>query len=141
MPESTYQVTVGDRVVRVRLRQHGDDVFARLDDGEEQPVSLVHVDGALYSLMLGQRRLELLGTITNAEVSLAFHGMDFRADAVDEARARLASVAESSSTQHRRELRAPMPGLLVEVLVQPGDAVEASQPLAVLQAMKMENEL
>ena len=41
----------------------------------------------------------------------------------------------------RRELRAPMPGLLVKVLCQAGDTVEAGQPLVVLQAMKMENEL
>ena len=34
-----------------------------------------------------------------------------------------------------------MPGLLVKVLCQVGDTIEAGQPLAVLQAMKMENEL
>jgi propionyl-CoA carboxylase alpha chain len=33
----------------------------------------------------------------------------------------------------------PMPGLLVALHVQPGDAVEAGQPLAVVEAMKMEN--
>jgi propionyl-CoA carboxylase alpha chain len=33
----------------------------------------------------------------------------------------------------------PMPGLLVALNVQPGDAVEAGQPLAVVEAMKMEN--
>jgi biotin carboxyl carrier protein len=34
-----------------------------------------------------------------------------------------------------------MPGLLVKVLCQVGDTIEAGQPLVVLQAMKMENEL
>jgi biotin carboxyl carrier protein len=34
-----------------------------------------------------------------------------------------------------------MPGLVVRVLCAAGDAVEAGQPLVVLQAMKMENEL
>ena len=33
----------------------------------------------------------------------------------------------------------PMPGLLVALHVQPGDSVEAGQPLAVVEAMKMEN--
>jgi propionyl-CoA carboxylase alpha chain len=36
-------------------------------------------------------------------------------------------------------LRAPMPGLLTALHVQPGDKVEAGQPLAVVEAMKMEN--
>lgn len=38
-------------------------------------------------------------------------------------------------------LKAPMPGKVVRILVAPGDAVEAQQPLVVVEAMKMENEL
>jgi biotin carboxyl carrier protein len=36
---------------------------------------------------------------------------------------------------------APMPGRIVKLLVAPGDVVEALQPLVVVEAMKMENEL
>ncbi|ODU08943.1 MAG: acetyl/propionyl-CoA carboxylase subuit alpha [Rubrivivax sp. SCN 71-131] len=36
-------------------------------------------------------------------------------------------------------LLSPMPGLLVDVAVQPGEAVQAGQRLAVIEAMKMEN--
>ena len=36
-------------------------------------------------------------------------------------------------------LLAPMPGLLTRLHVGPGDRVEAGQPLAVVEAMKMEN--
>ena len=39
----------------------------------------------------------------------------------------------------RGGLAAPMPGLVVRVLVAPGDAVGAGQPLVVLEAMKMEH--
>jgi propionyl-CoA carboxylase alpha chain len=35
----------------------------------------------------------------------------------------------------------PMPGLLVEVAVQPGQKVQAGERLAVIEAMKMENVL
>jgi acetyl/propionyl-CoA carboxylase alpha subunit len=38
-------------------------------------------------------------------------------------------------------VKAPIPGLIVRVLVTPGQAVEAGQPLVVLEAMKMENEI
>ena len=40
-----------------------------------------------------------------------------------------------------REVTAPMPGLVLRVLVEPGQTVEAGQGVAVLEAMKMENEL
>jgi biotin carboxyl carrier protein len=36
---------------------------------------------------------------------------------------------------------APMPGKIVRVLVRAGEAVQAGQPLIVIEAMKMENEL
>ena len=38
-----------------------------------------------------------------------------------------------------RFLLSPMPGLLVDIAVQPGQAVQAGQRLAVIEAMKMEN--
>lgn len=38
-------------------------------------------------------------------------------------------------------LRAPMPGLLKQILVRTGDRVERGDPLCILEAMKMENEL
>jgi propionyl-CoA carboxylase alpha chain len=36
-------------------------------------------------------------------------------------------------------LLSPMPGLLVDVAVQPGQKVQAGEKLAVIEAMKMEN--
>lgn len=38
-------------------------------------------------------------------------------------------------------LLSPMPGLLVSLAVQEGEAINAGQELAVLEAMKMENTL
>ncbi|UOQ98803.1 biotin/lipoyl-binding protein [Hymenobacter sp. 5317J-9] len=37
------------------------------------------------------------------------------------------------------ELKAPMPGLIVDIRVAPGQAVQKGDPLLVLEAMKMEN--
>lgn len=39
------------------------------------------------------------------------------------------------------ELRSPMPGRVVKVLVEQGDAVKEGQALLVVEAMKMENEM
>ena len=140
---TTYQVTIGERVLRVELRRVEDDGWTvRVDGGEERPVQVGVVHGALHWLRRENRRVEFLASATDDDVALSIAGVDYGAQVVDEARARLASVAGGRAAGHaRRELKAPMPGLLVRLLCQPGDVVEAGQPLAVLQAMKMENEL
>lgn len=39
----------------------------------------------------------------------------------------------------QQDLKAPMPGLVLEVLVKAGDAIKKGEPVLVLEAMKMEN--
>jgi biotin carboxyl carrier protein len=36
-------------------------------------------------------------------------------------------------------IKAPMPGLIIDLKIKPGDAVKAGDPLLILEAMKMEN--
>ena len=48
------------------------------------------------------------------------------------------AVAHPGGPQH---VTSPMPGRLVKVLVRVGETVSARQPLVVVEAMKMENEL
>ncbi|MBK8879597.1 MAG: acetyl-CoA carboxylase biotin carboxyl carrier protein subunit [Haliscomenobacter sp.] len=40
-----------------------------------------------------------------------------------------------------KEIKAPMPGLVLEISVKEGDTVEKGQSLLILEAMKMENVL
>lgn len=40
-----------------------------------------------------------------------------------------------------KNIIAPLPGTIIELFVQHGDSVQAGQTVAVLEAMKMENEL
>ena len=138
-----YQVTVGERVLRVRLRSEADGVFVRVDDTAEVRADLRHLHGSLHSLRLGDTQNEVLAVVSDGgAVRLAIDGLEYAAEVIDEARARLASVAGGRTTSHAHlDLKAPMPGLLVKLLCKVGDTIAPGQPLAVLQAMKMENEL
>lgn len=40
-----------------------------------------------------------------------------------------------------KNIVAPLPGIILEILVAPGDYVDPGQAVVVLEAMKMENEL
>jgi biotin carboxyl carrier protein len=48
---------------------------------------------------------------------------------------------EVAGAAGEQRIVAPMPGKVLRVLVQPGQDVAARQPLVVVEAMKMENEL
>ncbi|WP_425506785.1 acetyl-CoA carboxylase biotin carboxyl carrier protein subunit [Sphingomonas rhizophila] len=48
-------------------------------------------------------------------------------------------MIEKEAPDLSRFLLAPMPGLLTKLEVKAGDKVEAGQPVAVIEAMKMEN--
>jgi biotin carboxyl carrier protein len=51
------------------------------------------------------------------------------------------SADGGAAADGEQTITAPMPGRVVRVLVAPGDQVQARQPVAVVEAMKMENEL
>lgn len=48
---------------------------------------------------------------------------------------------DNSSAQKAGSVKAPMPGLILRILVAPGQAIEKGDGLIVLEAMKMENVL
>jgi len=47
----------------------------------------------------------------------------------------------SSGAKSAQKIKAPMPGLIVKIIVQQGDSVEKGQVLLNFEAMKMENQL
>jgi Biotin-requiring enzyme len=55
--------------------------------------------------------------------------------------ARRTGASGSASGTHSGEIKAPLPGMILNVLVKPGDTVEHNTPLVVLESMKMETTL
>ncbi len=68
-------------------------------------------------------------------------GLRLRARLEDERSAVATPGGHRPGTQGKTTVTSPMPGRVVKVLVAPGDVVAAGQPLLVLEAMKMENEI
>lgn len=46
---------------------------------------------------------------------------------------------DAALTAKAEDVKAPMPGLVLEILVKPEDEIEKGMPLIILEAMKMEN--
>ena len=77
-----------------------------------------------------------------ASWSVRVAGRRFDVEVLDErARAIREVTGSSRSAQGPRPVRAPMPGLVVRLEVEVGEAVAAGQGIVIVEAMKMENEL
>jgi pyruvate carboxylase subunit B len=108
--------------VGVHAGPAGPNTVHLLIDGESRVVTIEHLDGGRFRATVNGRVID--GSVRDARsLLLERYGMSNGAEVVE------------------RTIRAPMPGLVVRVLVEPGDAVEAGQGVVVLEAMKMENEL
>jgi propionyl-CoA carboxylase alpha chain len=86
------------------------------------------------------RTLGLIVRRDGAHWRVTTHGATHRVLVLPAAIAPLARhMIEKVPPDLSKFLLAPMPGLLTQLLVAPGDKVEVGQPLAVVEAMKMEN--
>ncbi|MGD2069786.1 MAG: biotin/lipoyl-binding protein [Gemmatimonadota bacterium] len=134
-----YHVTVGDRTLSVELGSEEVTV-----DGRPVQADLRRVPGTrVHSLLLdGASHRVVARQDGNGTWNLHLRGRRMRAGVIDE-RTRIIREMTGAGTAASgpAALRAPMPGLVVKVEVEEGDAVEPGQGLVIVEAMKMENEL
>ena len=77
---------------------------------------------------------------TTKTVVLKLNGQRLKLQAKDRFDLLLEKLGMSdAAAQKVNELKAPMPGLIVDIRVTPGQVVQKGDPLLVLEAMKMEN--
>lgn len=104
--------------------------------GEEVYQAAVDVAGPRFAVRLGRKRYEFQveGRTVHFEgepLEVAFHGYE----------GHNGGVLRGSSLTTGAQVRAPMPGRVVAVLVEEGSDVARGAPLLILEAMKMQNEI
>ena len=133
-----YEVEVGRRVIVSRAGRG----FAVTVDGHTRQVDVARIDGRTLSLILdGARSKDVIVTPNPATGDLTVGVCGLQVPAVLNGRRHRQRDKGGSRADRPERLQAPMPGKIVRVLVRSGDTVVARQPLVVVEAMKMENEL
>ncbi len=108
---------------------------AQLREVQGSPVSIVAVDGVQHQLVARREG-------PKGHYVLWIDGWRFEVDALNERAQAIRDLsAAAAGASGPAPVVAPMPGLIVRLHVQVGDTVTAGQPMVVMEAMKMENEL
>ena len=134
-----YITTIGDRefLIEILDENHilvdGQALQVDFDPIADQPVYSLLLDGSSYESYVyeGEEGWQVL-----------LHGRSYPAQVIDEREKRL-RAASGSSVGERGEfhLKAPMPGMVVSIPVSEGQKVQKGDVLALLESMKMQNEL
>jgi pyruvate carboxylase subunit B len=134
-----YHVTVAGRTFQVEL--DGEEVRV---DGAPVKAAVTTVPGTpVRHLVLNGRSVAMAAhPIEPGRWAFLADGEMLEVDVVDERTRHIRSlVGAGKGPAAGGTVKAPMPGLVVRVLVEPGQLVAAGAGLVVLEAMKMENEL
>src|SRR5262245_49982805 len=135
-----FEIEAGGRIRHVTVTRTG-ATFAVTVDGHTRNVDVARIDGHTLSLIVDNvwpkdtvivrgATGQLTVSVDGAAIPVALNG-----------RRKGARGDAAHGGSGPQQVMAPMPGKIVRVLVRPGDAVVARQPLVVVEAMKMENEL
>jgi biotin carboxyl carrier protein len=112
-------------------------------DNEPRRLDLQEIDDdGLYSLLIDHKSFEALVEEGDGHYRVLINGTLYQVQVADERAKRLAEAASAfAPTSGDLNIKSPMPGLIVAIPVQQGDAVKKGQVVLVLESMKMENEL
>jgi pyruvate carboxylase subunit B len=137
-----YHVSIDSESYEMEVAERNGRTLVRMN-GEELPVDFQRVRGAgSYSLLLGDWSYSLSFEPRPDGLSITVAGESYLARVEDERTRTARSVRKGGSARDGdKVLLSMMPGIVREVRVAAGQRIEAGEPLLILEAMKMENEI
>ena len=133
----TYEITIDGTTRQVEVLLGKDGRYAVTFDGERHAVDLLRPTPEAYQLLIDGESWEAGCVATKDGFLVDVMGVATDVAVVDPRRRSLKLGGGAASGV----LSAQMPGRVVRLMVTPGTPVKKGQPLLVLEAMKMENEI
>jgi biotin carboxyl carrier protein len=137
-----YQAKIGEQTYTVDIEERGGELRVRLN-GLPTTADLRQVSAlGLFSLLIDGQSYEVFAEEREGGYAVAIGGELYQVQIEDEWSLRLSRAAPRVHLRRgAMVVKSPMPGLVVSVAVQVGDAVAEGQTLTILEAMKLENEI
>lgn len=137
-PGVRYYARIGEDTREVLVDSRGISL-----EGETLEADISTLPGSdRQHLRMDGRSLSLFARRSGSAWIIELEGRLFEVSVEDERTRHIRELASHAApVETRRDLRAPMPGLIVRVEVEVGQDVGKGDGLVVMEAMKMENEL
>jgi len=129
--DETREVVITERAGQVHISVDGEPLELSYEEADQHGQVIVLSGGRSYGLSIEGNGEEVHVTLAGHQYRLA----------IEDEREHAARAAERERLGGGGDVTAVMPGVVVDVLVQPGDEVAEGQPLLILEAMKMQNEI
>jgi biotin carboxyl carrier protein len=135
-----YEVEIDGRT-RVVDVQRAEAIFVVSIDGQESRVDVERIDAHTLSLLTGtaSHEVTLARDAVSGQIRVGVGPVSIGVTL--NGRRRSGRRDDRGGATGPERLVAPMPGKVVRLLTRVGDSVQARQPVVVIEAMKMENEL
>lgn len=134
-----YVVTINGKKKLVRISGQGTVAL----DGTEVNASITKVNPHFYILRYGEKIYEVAVNKFNNELTrFLIDGWYFDSTVRTKLRETAFELQKNKEKfEHKSDVKAPMPGLILKFKKKTGDTVELGESLLILEAMKMENDL
>jgi len=135
-----YEVRIGGKVRVVEFTRNSDTLRISLD-GKLLDADAVEVATNTFSILIEGESYEVrVAPMPDGTLTLHTGIAEYSAE-VEDPRAWRGRRHGAMEAEGRQQVVAPMPGKVVRVLVNAGEAVEVGQGIMVVEAMKMQNEI
>jgi len=136
-----YMVTVSGKDFDIELKYRSEKYYATIN-GEEIEISSFILGESRSMLLIGGRSLEVdvRSNGYDSRKTVFMKGQEIAVDIEDYHLAQLRKTAGmASGGAVEKTIKAPMPGLILDLKVGVGDKIAKGQPVFIVEAMKMEN--
>ena len=135
-----YEVLLAGKTREVELARVSDQWKFSLD-GKELDASVLEVAPNTFSVLLNGESHQIRVAPRADGTLILYSGFGEYPAEVNDPRVWRGRRHGTLEAEGRQQITAPMPGKVIRLLVNEGDAVQAGQGLLVVEAMKMQNEI
>ncbi|HHE39175.1 MAG TPA: acetyl-CoA carboxylase biotin carboxyl carrier protein subunit [Candidatus Cloacimonetes bacterium] len=126
-----------EKTHKVNFEERDEFYKFQIDDNQEYNISKVEIESNLVSFKHKGKTYNIFYAAEKEQIFLSIDGENYTLQLERD----VSSKSKSGKQQKGDSIVSPMPGLLVKIPVAVGDKVKSGDTLAIVEAMKMQNEL